>query len=159
MTTARNLSVEIRYHKLKVNFNYCFKHGIFQNQVYNFFLCYFLGRFVQQFYRKICLFFLSEFLVIRMFVKNSILALQILESNCMSLRDPHCTNLDRHCCICGNLLGKKKMAKEKYIIHLNSVLFINITKDLQYYILQDMHEMLPSYEYGLEKKYIAPYFT
>ena len=27
------------------------------------------------------------------------------------------------------------MAKEKYIIQLNSVLFINITKDLQYYIL------------------------
>ena len=53
----------------------------------------------------------------------------------------------------------KKMAKEKYIIQLNSVLFINITKDLQYYILPDMHEMLPSYEYRLEEKYIAPYFT
>ena len=37
MTTAGNLSVEIRYQKLKVNFNYCFRHGIFQNQVYNFF--------------------------------------------------------------------------------------------------------------------------
>ena len=38
-----------------------------------------MGRFVVQFYRKICLFFFSEFLVIRMFVKNSIFALQILE--------------------------------------------------------------------------------
>ena len=38
-----------------------------------------MGRFVVQFYRKICLFFFSEFLVIRMFVKNSICALQILE--------------------------------------------------------------------------------
>ena len=37
VTTAGNLSVEIRYQKLKVNFNYCFRHGIFQNQVYNFF--------------------------------------------------------------------------------------------------------------------------
>ena len=76
----------------------------------------------------------------------------------MSLRDPHCTNLDRRCHICGNLLGKKTLSKEKYITQLNSVLFINITKDLQYYI-QDMHEMLSSYEYGLEEKYIAPYFT
>ena len=37
--------------------------------------------------------------------------------------------------ICGNLLGKKTLAKEKYITQLNSVLFINITKDLLYYIL------------------------
>ena len=44
-----------------------------------FFLDHFLGRFVQQFYRKIFLFFFSEFLVIRMFVKNSIFALQILK--------------------------------------------------------------------------------
>ena len=78
MTTARNLSVEIRYQKLKVNLNYCFRHGIFQYQVYSF-LYYFMGRFVQLFYRKICLFFFSEFLAIWMFLKNSIFALQILE--------------------------------------------------------------------------------
>ena len=53
----------------------------------------------------------------------------------MTLRDPHCRNRDRICGICGNLLGKKALAKEKYITQLNSVLFINITKDLQYYIL------------------------
>ena len=35
MMTAGNLSVEIRYQKLRVNFIYCFKHRIFQNQVYN----------------------------------------------------------------------------------------------------------------------------
>ena len=40
MTTAGNLSVEIRYQKLKVNFSYCFRHGIFQNQVYNFFVLF-----------------------------------------------------------------------------------------------------------------------
>ena len=80
MTTAGNLSVEICYQKLKVNFNYCFRHDIFQNQVYNFFcIISWLGCFVLQFYRKICLFFFSEFLVIRMFLKNSIFALQILE--------------------------------------------------------------------------------
>ena len=50
------------------------------------------------------------------------------------LRDPHCTNLDRRCRMCENILGKKTLAKEKYITQLNSVLFINITKDLQYYI-------------------------
>ena len=53
----------------------------------------------------------------------------------MSLRDPHWTNFDRRCLIRGNLLGKKTLAKEKYITQLNSVLFINITKDLLYYIL------------------------
>ena len=53
----------------------------------------------------------------------------------MSLRDPHCTNLNRRSLICGNLLGKKTLGKEKYITQLNSVLFINITKDLLYYIL------------------------
>ena len=57
----------------------------------------------------------------------------------MSLRDPHCTNLDRRCLICGNLLGKNTLAKEKYITQLNSVLFINITKDLLYYILTIFH--------------------
>ena len=46
----------------------------------------------------------------------------------MSSRDSHCTNLDRICCIYGNLLGKKALTKEE----LNSVFFINITKDLQY---------------------------
>ena len=48
----------------------------------------------------------------------------------MPLRDTHCTNLDRRCRIYGNLLGKKTLAKEKYIIQLNSELFINITKDI-----------------------------
>ena len=37
VTTVGNLSVEIRYQKLKVNFSYCFRRGIFQNQVCNFF--------------------------------------------------------------------------------------------------------------------------
>ena len=36
MTTAGNLIEEIRYRKLKINFNYCFRHSIFQNQVYIF---------------------------------------------------------------------------------------------------------------------------
>ena len=74
--TAGNLSLEIRYQKLKVNFNYCFSHGIFQNQVYDFFVLFVS---LVQFYREICLFFFSEFLVIWMFVKNSICTLQILE--------------------------------------------------------------------------------
>ena len=37
LTTAGNLSIEICYRKLKVNFSYCFRRGIFQNQVYNLF--------------------------------------------------------------------------------------------------------------------------
>ena len=53
----------------------------------------------------------------------------------MSFRDSRCTNLDRHCVICGNLLGKKTLAKEKYVTQLNSVTFININNDLLYYIL------------------------
>ena len=62
--------------------------------------------------------------------KIRFLLYRFYKSNCMPLRDPHCTNLDRHCCIYGNLLGKKTLAKEKYIIQLNSELFINITKDI-----------------------------
>ena len=79
MTTAENLRVEVRYKKLKVNLNCRLRHGIFQNQSLQFFLYHFLGCFAQQFYSKISLFFFSEFLAIRMFVKNSTFALQILE--------------------------------------------------------------------------------
>ena len=92
ITTSGNLIVEIRYQKLKLNFNYCFRDSIFQNQIH------------------------------------------ILETQCMSLRDLLSTNIDRLDRICGNLLGKKALAKEKYTNDLNSVLFINVTKDLQYYI-------------------------
>ena len=42
MESAQNLSVEILYQKLKVNFIYRFKHNIHQNQTY-IFLSYFLG--------------------------------------------------------------------------------------------------------------------
>ena len=94
-------------------------------------LSYILGHFKLQFYRKICLFFFSEFLIIRMFVKNSIFALHIYKNNNMSSRDVHCPNLDKLCHICGNLLGKKALGKEKYTTQLHSVFFINITKDLQ----------------------------
>ena len=99
------------------------------------FLYNFLVRVVVQFYRKICLFFFLEFLVIRMFVKNSICALQILEKAIARLGVTHIAQISTDCLIRGNLLRKKTFAKEKYIIQLNSVLFINITKDLQYYIL------------------------
>ena len=50
----------------------------------------------------------------------------------MSSRDSHCTDLDRLCCICGNLLKKTALAKQNYINQVNSVFFINITKDLQH---------------------------
>ena len=49
----------------------------------------------------------------------------------MSSRDLHCTNLDKLCRFCGNLLGKKALAKENYVTQSRSVFFINITKDLQ----------------------------
>ena len=48
----------------------------------------------------------------------------------MSSRDLHCTNLDKLCRICRNLLGKNALAKENYITQLHSVFFINITKGL-----------------------------
>ena len=87
-----------------------------------------------------------------MFVKNSICALQILEKAIACLCVTHIAQISTDCLICGNLLGKKTFAKEKYIIQLNSVLFINITKDLQY-TSRDKHEMLSSYEYGFQEKY------
>ena len=70
-------------------------------------------------------------------------------SNCMSLRDPDCTNFDRRCRVCGNLLGKKTLTKEKYITQRNSILSINITKDLQYY-------MLPRYAWNAAFLWIRP---
>ena len=48
----------------------------------------------------------------------------------MSSLDLHCTNLDKLCRICRNLLGKNALAKENYITQLHSVFFINITKGL-----------------------------
>ena len=78
MTTAGSLSIEIRYQKLKVNFSYCFRQSIFQNQVYNFFCVISWVTSYSSFIVRFVFFFL-EFLVIRMFVKNSIFALQILE--------------------------------------------------------------------------------
>ena len=94
-----------------------------------------------------------------MFVKNSILALKILEKQYMSLRDPHCKDLDRLCRICGHLLGKKTLAKEKDITRLKVVPFINITKIYSTISSQDMHEILSSYDYGIQEKYKTPYFT
>ena len=78
ITTTGNLRVEIRYQQLKVNFNYCFSHGIFQNQVYKFFVLFF-GLLRAAVLSQDLFVFFSEFLLIRMFVKNSTFALQILE--------------------------------------------------------------------------------
>ena len=61
MTTAENLSIEIPYQKLKLYFNYCFRHEIFQNQLYKFLVLFPVS------FRSAVL--LSEFLVIQMFVK------------------------------------------------------------------------------------------
>ena len=135
MTTAGNLSIESSNQKLKVNFNYCFRHGIFQSQVYNFFCiiswvvskCSFILRFVyfssQNFFSFECL------------GKIQFVLYRFQKSNCKSLRDPRYKNLNRLARIGGNLLGKKTLSKEKYITQLNSVLLINITKDLTYYNL------------------------
>ena len=99
------------------------------------FLYYFMGHFVVQFYRDICLFFFSECLLIRMFVKNSICALQILEKQLLVFAWPTLHKSRQTLSYCGNLLGKKTLTKEKGINQVNSVLFINIIKDLQYFIL------------------------
>ena len=135
MTTAGNLSVEIRYQKLKVNFNYCFRHGIFQNQVYNFFCIISWVVSHSSFIVRFVCFSSQNFLSFECLWKIRFLLYRFWKSNCMSLHDPHCTNLDRLCRICGNILGKKTLPKVKDITRLKSVLFINITKDLQYYIL------------------------
>ena len=92
------------------------------------FLYHFLGHFSQQFYSKICLFFFSEFLVIRMFVKNSIFTLYILKKQLYVF-----ARLTLH--KSRQALSFMSKFTWKYITQLNSVLFINITKDLQYYIL------------------------
>ena len=72
MTTAENLSVEIRYQNLNINFNYCFRHAIFQNQVYKFFVL-FPGSFRTAVLsvRFVCF---SSQSSLSLFVKNSIFA-------------------------------------------------------------------------------------
>ena len=90
-----------------------------------------MGCFILQLYRKICLLFFSEFLVIRMFGNNSVFDLRTQKNNSMSSRDLHCTNLDKLCCICGNLFGKKALEKEKCTTQIHIVFFVNISKDLQ----------------------------
>ena len=115
MATAGNLSVEIRYQKLKVNFNYCFKHGIFQNQVYNFFCTISWVVSYNSFIVRFVCFSSQNSFSFECLSKIQFLLYRFQKSNCMSLHDPHCINLDRHCYICGNLLRKKTLAKEKYL--------------------------------------------
>ena len=69
-----------------------------------------------------------------MFVKNSILALQILEKQLHVFAWPT-LHKSRQTSYMWKSTWEKTLAKEKYITQLNSVLFINITKDLLYYIL------------------------
>ena len=131
MTTTGNMRVEVRYQKLKLNFNYCFRHAIFQNQVYNFFCIISWVVSHSSFIVRFVCFSSQNFLSFECLWKIRFLLYRFQKSNCMSLRDPHCTNLDRRSRICGNLFGKKTLVKEKYITQLNSVPFISITKDLQ----------------------------
>ena len=116
LTTAGNLSVEICYQKLKVNFSFCFKHSVFQNQVYNF-LCTisWVVSYSTFIVRFVC-FSSQNSLSFECLWKIRFLLYRFQKSNCMSFCEPHCTNLDKRCCVCGNLLGKKILAKEKYII-------------------------------------------
>ena len=96
---------------------------------------HFLGRFAQQFYSKICLSFFSEFLVIRILVKNSNFALQILEKQLHVFAWLTLHKSRQTLSYMWKFTWEKTLAKEKYINQLNSVLFINITKDLLNYIL------------------------
>ena len=145
MTTSRNLSIEIRYQKLKVNFNYCFKHTIFQNQVYDFFLSYFLGRFVLQLYRKICLFFFSEFLVIGMFVESSIFALQIVEKECLQVI--HSAQISTNFVIFVEVYLGKRIGEKNVHNPVKQCTFYQCYRRFAVYTSsQDMHEMLSSYE-------------
>ena len=73
----------------------------------------------------------QNFLSFECLWKVRLLLYKSKKSNCMSLRGPHCTNLDRRWSICGKFTWEKDIGERK----LNSVLFIKISKDLQYYIL------------------------
>ena len=160
MTTAGNLSVEIRYKKLKVNFNCCLRHGIFQNQSLQFFLYHFLGCFAQQFYSTISLFFFSEFLAIRMFVKNSIFALQILEKQLHVFAWPTLHKSRQTLSYMWKLTWEKHIGERKVHNPVKQCTFYQYhQRSTVLHPPKIMHEMLSSYEYGLQEKYIAPYFT
>ena len=129
MTTAGNLSIEICYQKLKVNSNYCFWHSNFQNQVYTFFCIIswvvlyssVIARFAGFLLRISCHSNVSE--------KFDFCFTEFRKATaclCMTHTAPTLTLT----LSCGNILGKKILAKEKYKTQLNSVLLININKDL-----------------------------
>ena len=143
MTTAENLSVEIRYQKLKVNFNYCFSHGIFQNQVYNFFCIIswvvshnsFIVRFVcfssQNFLSFECLrkirFFFTDF-------RKAIARLWV-NLHFTSLRKSTLHKSRQTLSYMWKFTWEKEIGERKVHNPVKYVLFINISKDLLYYIL------------------------
>ena len=158
MTTAGNLSVEIRYKKLKVNFNCCLRHGIFQNQSLQFFLYHFLGCFAQQFYSKISLFFFSEFLAIRMFVKNS--TLQILEKQLHVFAWPTLHKSRQTLSYMWKLTWEKHIGERKVHNPVKQCTFYQYhQRSTVLHPPKTMHEMLSSYKYSLQEKNTAPYFT
>ena len=70
-----------------------------------------------------------------MFLENSIFALQIFEKQVHVFVWPTLPISRQKLSYMWIFTWEKDIAKEEYITQLNKALFINITKDLQYYIV------------------------
>ena len=135
MTTAGNLSVQIRYQKLWVNFNYCFKQGIFQNQAYNFFVLY-PGSFCTAAVSKMFV-FLPRISCYSNVCEKFDFCFTDFRKTIACLHMTHTAQISADFVIFNlwKFTWEKGIDKRKVhnpVKQLNSAIFINITKDLQY---------------------------
>ena len=105
-------------------------------------------------------FFFSKFIVIRVFVKNSIFALQILEKQLHAFAWPILHKSRQTFSYMWKFTWEKDIGERK--VH-SPVKLYNFYQYYQRFTVlhppKIMHEMLSSYEYRLQEKCIAPYFT
>ena len=150
MTTGRNLNVEIRCKKLKVNFSYGFSIA-FSRIKFTFFLSCLLGRFVLQLNRKICLFFFQYFLPFECLWKIRILLYMILEEHVFAWFTLHKSR--QTVSYLRKFTWEKGLGERNVHNPVKQCIFYQYHQRFTVYTSsQNTHEMLSSYEYGLEEK-------
>ena len=136
MKIAGNLIVGISYQKLRVNFNFCFRHVIFQNQVYNFFVL-FPGSFRIAVLSQDLFVFLLRISCHSNVSEKFDFCLTDFKKAIACLCMTHAVKMSTDVVVYAEIYLAKRhwLAKGKYITQLYSVIFIKIPKDFQYCIL------------------------